>query len=272
MTLLEVRNYTYYNTDDLIAVVEAVEAYLRKGEGGGALQTAWKTSWRHDDGRIDPVVAFKDYGTAKTYRNTAFYDEASRCTRHANSRIYVKLNNRWGPPKKGEVRIIPPSKLWLDPLEQIAACKDGGDTLLPSEAVAQIVSLLVTFYSEGRVSLDERATAGRKIVAQGLTVRVMPKRAAKVTTTERHRVALADATDSWSDVRYRLKRTQEEARRSAEHHSSAMNRLRRSKVTLTPEMIMMDEKLSEALRCVDTAYEALRALLSDLGVPSNEKE
>ena len=272
MTLLEVRNYTHYNTDDLIAVVAAVEAHLRTGEGGGALQTAWRCSWRQEDGHIEPVVVFKDYSTVNTYCNTEFYDKASRSTRYANSRLYVKQKNRWGPPKKGEVRIIPPSKLWLDPLEQIAACKDGGDTLLPSEAVAQIVSLLVTFYAEGRMSTDERVTAGRKIVAQGLTVRVMPKRAAKVTTTERHRVALSDATASWSDVRHRLKRTQEEARRSAEHHSSAMNRLRRSKVTLTPEMIMMEENLSEALRRLDATHEALRALLSHLGVTLNEKE
>ena len=260
MSTFEVKNYTRYNTEDLTGLLDAVDAAVISIAGGA--ERARLSPWGQGrDHVVSTVVAFKDY-TTKTWVPEQKWGAGSNRQR----RVFVKPQMGYSRRAENDIRIVPPNKLWTDPLAQLAACAAGNqDIFLPEEARVQLIQRLLTLYSgvSGWIltGLDPR---GDRIYEQALSqapqVRIERKRAAAVGTKEKHRVARHRARRAWFRSDYDVGKLRQYGESLAKSNTSALNTLKRSKVPLHGMESDVDQAVQTLLDAVKGCEIALAAL------------
>ena len=270
MAIFTIQNYTYYNTEDLQALLEAAEDEIRQAKGL-PLERVLISYYHPEMGRIADTVSFKDYGTTTNFVEILQPDLRSGHS-HQRERLYVKQDPRWKRNPKNEVRIIPPRRLFLSPLEDLAACGDeegNAGRFLPDTAKAQIARHLITMYQGWatnnwqhwrRVLDSAMAVAVQRMVRNTPPIRIMDKRAAVLGVEERHRVARHNALQAWQDGLLAFKRMDEFREKVSKQHSKALAGLRRSKVPLAG----IPRQVGEAVQKMEQASKELEELLKSL--------
>jgi len=125
MPIFEIENYTRYNTDDLLAVLDAIEESVAKA----ALPVKAATIYTRRNGSYRPgVLVFRDYNPTSLSMEGSFVKSYGR-TYAAND----------------QVGIVPPEKVFASPLEALAAVEKE-QVKLPMPALSQLVQRLSSFY------------------------------------------------------------------------------------------------------------------------------
>jgi hypothetical protein len=244
MAIFEIKNYTRYNTEDLLALFDAAESELR---GRGLSPQRVESPYRM--GVIDAVVSFKDYSPSDSFTTKSHWDNDARRYISYELRRYVKEVETWKPSPN--IRLIPPSKIYTNPMEALAST--AGDEVIPRAMMEALAERIATLYR-----------GGAEIVAllAGMTVRIMPKRAATVDKAEKERVARDAARKTWGESSYTLGKVRHYTQSFLSGHRSAMNRLKRSKVTLTAEEVALEAAIQEFLNAGDAVKDLLKKAVS----------
>jgi hypothetical protein len=268
--LFELQNYTHYNTDDLTALLRAVEAAIQ--EEGRVASRAFLKGWTRTGDRIEGIVAVKDFTSKKPHT------EVFRGDDHKRYMVpnYIKQNKGWRNPAHGEIRIQPPHRLWLNPLDQLAGC--AGETAedesyLPTEAKRQLAERMVLLFDglgqgEGPDGWAATQRVIDTVVATGPQVRIMGTRAATVDTAEKHRVARHRAHRTWSDTRHTVSRIEHHLDALLRSNASALNALARSKVPLTEAEGAADRDIRAVKVALEHAQQSLQLLSPRLAADS----
>ena len=137
MTIFTVENYTRYNTDDIIALMSAIEeAIYPDGVKPVAAQV-----WRPRVGRVNSsgTLRFKVYSPKPGSENFV----------KGRGAHYVSSE---------DVRIVVPERLYDSPVEALASTAEGGHRV-PYKLMEQLVEALVTRYDLSKLikSTDWRA-------------------------------------------------------------------------------------------------------------------
>lgn len=246
MAIFEIKNYTRYNTEDLLALFEAAESELR-GKG----LSPQRVESHYGLGVIDAVVSFKDYSPSDSFTTKSHWDNEARRYISYALRRYVKEVENWKPSPN--IRIIPPSKIYTNPLEALAST--AVDEVIPRAMMETLAERIATLYRDGQYP---------QLVAllAGMTVRIMPKRAATVDKAEKERVARDAARKTWRESSYTLGKVRQYTQSFLSGHRSAMNRLKRSKVALTAEEVALEAAIQEFLNAGDAVKDLLKKAVS----------
>ena len=235
MPLFEIKNFTRYNTEDLTAIFDAIEAKLTKVEPGGV-----HTYRSRVEVKIDPTVSFKDYKPSQPFKRNSHWDNTQRRTVYTQVRQYIKAPPSW--KRDPDIRLVPPEMIHVNPLSALAAVET--DTI-PEEMLVLLVARIARLYSEDLVNSDE--------IVAACPVRILPKRARTVGAAEKHRVARVAARKAWSSGNYALNQINRYTEDFTREHDKAFSRLKRSKV------IPNERELA-----ISTAFEQFQAAHNDL--------
>jgi hypothetical protein len=254
MAIFEIKNYTRYNTEDLLALFEAAESELR-GKGLSPQRAARNMYTRVPD-PIDPTVTFKDYGPSDPYTVTKRWDP--QASRYASSSVRKYIKGVAAYKSDGDIRIIPPGKIYTNALKALAAT--SGSEVIPAAMMEALAERVVSLY------MNPNAVAGPwasiRLLLAGMTVRIMPRRAAAVDTAEKVRVARAAARKTWRGTNHSLEKTRQYTEAFLSEHRSAMNRLKRSRVTLTAEEADLEAAIQEFINAGDVVKGLLKKVVS----------
>ena len=251
MAIFEIKNYTRYNTEDLLALFDAAESELR-GRGLSPQRAARNMYTRVPD-PIDPTVTFKDYGPSDPYTVTKRWDP--QASRYASSRVRKYIKGVAAYKSDGDIRIIPPGKIYTNALEALAAT--SGSEVIPAAMMEALAARVVSLYLVG-----VNAEGAVRLLLAGMTVRIMPRRAAAVDTAEKVRVARAGARKTWRGTNHSLEKTRQYTEAFLSEHRSAMNRLKRSRVTLTAEEAALEAAIQEFINAGNAMKDLLKKVVS----------
>ena len=130
--LWQVQNYTRYRTEDLLDVCSAVEnVYKQQSLALG--NNGELTRQRHHDPDTAAVLIFDNY---------AKVDVPTGWRGQQRAKMLVKVN--W---REIGVRIVPPEKLNLSPLEMLAGATQDRGTRVPETVVCQLMDAVANYYS-----------------------------------------------------------------------------------------------------------------------------
>ena len=202
--VLRICNYTRYNTDDLLALLNAVEAAIPSYEKKGGVPTLGNSIQRVSVTDIEPVVTFKVF-TGVPRENASSHGKG----RVVHSRRLMAAQ-RWRYPL--EMRCIPPEKLHMNPMAALTAAGDGVE-LLPQHMVEELVERFCGFYAYWGYQYGKQTPDKPSI--SGLQVRVESKRAASAPKRTKRTVALE-----------RIERARQEASYRLPSHTKAVDNLR----------------------------------------------
>jgi hypothetical protein len=257
--LYEVINYTFYNTEDLAALLAAVESELP--ERGVIPQRALLNRWHEEEGEVGRRVYFKDFTTKKKVITHRTWDMVTSAPISWTERHYVKSASWRGAGSVNEVRIVSPHKLWDGPLEALAA--QGEVPLMPEDAKLQLAVRLVTLY-RGMCDHNGCSEKGREVANVAVSVcgpiRIMDKRSAVVDTAEKHRVAQHKARKSWQDADHALDKITRYVEVLSRANASAVKTLNRSKVPMTD----LQQQVSAAVEAAKAAVLKAQSLLRQI--------
>jgi hypothetical protein len=257
MAIFEIKNYTRYNTEDLLALFEAAESELR-GKGLSPQRAARNMYTRVPD-PIDPTVTFKDYGPSDPYTVTKRWDP--QASRYASSSVRKYIKGVAAYKSDGDIRIIPPGKIYTNALKALAAT--SGSEVIPAAMMEALAARVVSLYMNPvTTSGGVNAEVAVRLLLAGMTVRIMPRRAAAVDTAEKVRVARAAARKTWRGTNHSLEKTRQYTEAFLSEHRSAMNRLKRSRVTLTAEEADLEAAIQEFINAGDVVKGLLKKVVS----------
>ena len=233
MAIFEINNFTRYNTEDLIAIFDAIESRLTTVEPGGV-----HTYKRKVDVQISSTATFKDYKPSQHFKLHRRWDNSQGRMVSVRIRQHIKASARWRDP---DIRLVPPEMIHLDPLSALAAAEEN---TIPGEMLTALVTRIASLY-DGVDNLAE--------IVAACPVRILPKRARTVGAAEKHRVARAAARKAWSSGNYALCQINRYTEDFTRAHDKAFSRLKRSKV------IPNERELA-----ISTAFEQFQAAHNDL--------
>lgn len=173
---VELINYTRYNSEDLIALMEAVETAIEshgiKCNPPGPLTLAGKKA----------QFEFKDYNPKHKWRRTRTWDTAANKMTFMEIRTYTATAADWSVPG-GIVSVIPPGQVYADAIEELSSVVDA-EACIPFAMLSALWSDVVNLYPASREGVGGTPvkTVGDvigKTPAAGLRVRIEPNRAVK---------------------------------------------------------------------------------------------
>lgn len=173
---VELINYTRYNSEDLIALMEAVETAIEshgiKCNPPGPLTLAGKKA----------QFEFKDYNPKHKWRRTRTWDTAANKMTFREIRTYTSTTADWSVPG-GIVSVIPPGQVYADAIEELSSVVNA-EACIPFAMLSALWSDVVNLYPASREGVGGTPvkTVGDvigKTPAAGLRVRIEPNRAVK---------------------------------------------------------------------------------------------
>tara|TARA_Y100000310_G_scaffold310777_1_gene356377 strand:- start:203 stop:1069 length:867 start_codon:yes stop_codon:yes gene_type:complete len=269
MSLFRIENFTRYNTEDLQALLDSVEKAIQAR--GKVPQRARLHPHKDEEGRIGPTVTVKDYSPSEPYLTVSAYvprpGGGGGSNQNIRVRAYVKHKTGYLGTSAADIRIIQPNKLFVDPVEALAACDKHsilGD-FLPAEATADLVARFLCLFSGThtgwRGALRESGQEIQRAVMQDEpSVRIGKRRAAKVGVEERHRVAKLKAAEDWSEGRYFFCALLTQAGKVDRAHNRATARLLRAKVPMDETQ----DRVAEAAATLAQAVEDLKRAIEEV--------
>lgn len=151
-----VRNLTHYNTEDLIAVIEAVERTRKYPQWGHSVEQSSM------DG-LDKVMEFREF-TGKP-RDMRPYGKTE------SVRQFV-MHRRWRTPLL--LRVLPPEKLYINPIHSLVQTSDEADTqeLLPEHMLLQLVDAIDSLYAHDYRRHGHQEKADWPAIMRNVSVRI----------------------------------------------------------------------------------------------------
>ena len=134
-----ITNYTRYASEDLLAMVNAVEAGLKES---GCPDTGFQWSAR-------PRIVFRKYGTKIMWRHRRVHDEVTGRYGQVRVRNYTSVGTIWNTIG-GQIGLVPPGKIYEDPLSELAALSDDGLKRIPYLMLVDLWSCIVNMYPTSR--------------------------------------------------------------------------------------------------------------------------
>lgn len=182
MALYRLTNYTRYNSDDLEALIDAVEAVL-PGLLGYSLRRAFH---RGTQEVLDERITLKDYSPSKPTKEVRSYQRVFGKTTITHRRLYVKTCSFWRAT--GDLRIVRPDKLWSSPEEALAACSQANGSCIPAGALEQLLWRVAGLYELPYSKSEEEVVGAILSRFPDLRVRYEDKRANTINGAERDRM------------------------------------------------------------------------------------
>jgi hypothetical protein len=148
-------NYTRYDSEDLLALVNLVEA----GLNDHGCQVQWTGT--------QPRILFRKYATKTVWKNWNDYD-ADGGRQMSQVRNYTSTTSIWNAIGGG-IGIVIPGKIFDDPLAELAALSEEGTRHIPYAMFRALWSAIIHLYPTGR-----EAPAGYKLTAEEALLRECP--------------------------------------------------------------------------------------------------
>lgn len=173
---VELINYTRYNSEDLIVLMEAVETAIEthgvKCNPPGPLTLAGKKA----------QFEFKDYNPKHKWRRTRKWDTAANKMSFVDVRTYMTTTADWSVPG-GVVSVIPPGQVYADAIEELSSVVNE-EACIPFAMLSVLWASVVNLYPASREGVGGTPvrTVGDVIEqtpAAGLRVRIEANRAVK---------------------------------------------------------------------------------------------
>lgn len=241
-----VLNYTRYNTDDLIALVNAVERVIPTNTWRHGRPVLSNTALRVGVQGKEPVLTFKVF-TGAPRENSKWNGQHRQII---NRRLMAP--SRWRYPL--EMRCIPPEKVHANPIESLAA-STAEQEVLPASMVAEIVEKMTSLYEHWQYKYGSQ-TPDQPVIS-GLMVRIERKRAATEPKRTKRTVALE-----------RLERTRQEATYRVPQHTRTVDNvltLSRRTVDAAAVLNIPTEELRNAAKAMRDAVAVFHAALQAVG-------
>ena len=262
MPIFEIKNYTHYNTEDLAGLLDTIEQALTNQ--GIQPERSRVGGWRPEkDRRLGEVVAFKDFTTKLLWDEDRNWVKGRTVV--TRTRKFVKRQTGWQKDTKNEVRIVPPKKLWVNPLEGLAEAGKDGVAILPAEGREQLIVRLFTLYEgvsgyRGSIAGQEGKLMLTFVKKHGPQIRVEEKRQGRIEVEEKHRVARHAAYKTWLRSEYDVRKLAHYGKALEKSNESALRTLRRSKVPMGDLEEEVNEAVGDLLQAARRCGEALNKL------------
>ena len=274
MSLFTIKNYTRYSTEDLTALVDLIEEALQHHRHGVRPERVMQSAWleTEEQERVGSLISFKDFNTKLTWLVTQTWSTSSNRAQ-PKRRNFVKPAKPWTNDAENDIRIVTPSKLWLNPLEELAACAggedagggDGVNVCLPNEAQEQIMDRVFRLFEGATESYGRKLSAlgllaWKRVADQNPKIRITDKRGSSLGTKEKQRVARCKALRTWGGADYAASKIAYYLSDLEASHASALGTLRRSKVPLSGR----EQEVERTITALREALEEARTALSTL--------
>jgi hypothetical protein len=250
MAIFTISNFTRYNTNDLLALLEVVEKRVVKHIGGASPTSI--ITWKPDAEKIPTVVILKTYTPGSVWETYTNYNNGKK--EQSKTRLYVKSSGHVG---SNEVRILDPAKMWDSPPEALAAAEAG---TIPKGAVIALARRFYKLYQGGDGISKETDRLP--------SIRIENKQQKKVDSEERRRSAHSRAYKAWSSIDYPLGKVIYSFGLIEKTVERGLKVLRRAKVEPTPEQ----ERLADSVRHLANALQHTKDCLADIAVQIRESQ
>jgi hypothetical protein len=246
--LITIENSTRYNTADIVAVFNALEDCFTRA---GLVPT------RDEDHAATADVV--DFNPASVRYVVSEYNH----TTHTSSKVYryryVK-NGSWALASRNVIGLVPPEKLYPDPLEALTRTDDK---LAPPEMGVQLLDRAMRFYTFYRYETRrEFAEAVRDLVKSGkLPIRIEAKRAGAKISDIKRRKAAALAQGRARGLEVELKRIREELGRRTLEMANLLEACNAAGLDYDPDF----DAIRSTYEPVDAAVIEVVALLKRMG-------
>lgn len=178
--LWRIENQTRYNTEDLVAIFNAVEKHLVEVAGVQQLRATCTA--------VPGVIRFRDYSPASRSRTVSRWVEGG--FERVEEVCYIRPAT-WGCSSERVVGLMVPSMLHSSPLEALASAVEGGAETAPVEFSKDVLRELVRFcYGDFGDSWQQ---VGKMEVGR---VRVMRRRESRKVSMPVKALVLRDALSS----------------------------------------------------------------------------
>lgn len=168
-------NCTRYETEDLVAICNLIEERVAAATGN-----LWPADTRFPTG--EQCINFLDYTTKNHTIKHRTWNAKANSWIFSEVRNYTSGMGTWNTTA-GEVRLVPPGKLYIDPIEALAA-----DASAAPKAFRQAVyDELISIYPQAR----NCKSAMNQPLPDGLQLRINSRKATKRPKREMNEVARA---------------------------------------------------------------------------------
>lgn len=249
MAIFTINNFTRYNTDDLLALLEHVEKKVMAH--AQCVLPVNVVPWQPNSARIPRTIILKTYNPASVYET--FTDSINGKKKTRKVRLYVK---DIGNHATNEVRLLEPQKMWDTPTEALAAAATG---TLPVEAVQALAARFHKLY-HGAPGLQKNEKLP--------SIRIEAKLQKSIDSAEKARSAHSRAYNAWSDTVYPLGKITSVFGNVKKTVDRGLKVLSRSKVPTTPEQ----DRFVESIRILSVALQQTDACLKDIEVQLRESQ
>ena len=188
---LSVFNYTNYNTDDILALIDVVERGIPNSGLGRRL--ASRIIDATPKGELPSL-------TLKTFTGTPRWEKDYTAGAPTNKRLLFLAPTRWHFPN--EFSMLPPDKIYSSAIEALAAAADTQQPVVPADMVLQLRDKICELYDHYGYRYGRPAEERPDV--SGLSIRIERKKAASAPKRSRKVVALENIQKANMEVSWRL--------------------------------------------------------------------
>jgi hypothetical protein len=188
---LSVFNYTNYNTDDILALIDVVERGIPNSGLGRRLTT--RIIDATPKGELPSL-------TLKTFTGTPRWEKVYTAGTPTNKRLLFTAPARWHFPN--EFRMLPPDKIYSSAIEALAAAADTQQPVVPADMVLQLRDKICELYDYYGYRYGKPANERPDV--SGLSIRIERKKSASAPKRSRKVVALENIQKANMEVSWRL--------------------------------------------------------------------
>lgn len=170
---LKIENFTRYNTNDLIALINRYESLLL--QHGYREKATYLPVVRNPNNDGEGKFVFRDYAPTSPYTERYHWSGHHRVSKRERNYCYSDRDYR---SDGGEVAIIPPGKIYVDPIEALTSM-EADEPSIPSDMLTKLWMTIGETYVEDHGRRDEKTSLAARSVPTDLSVRITMKRAAK---------------------------------------------------------------------------------------------
>jgi len=170
---LKIENFTRYNTNDLLALINRYESLLLQH---GLRNTAtYFPEERNPNSESEGKFLIRDYAPSSPYTDRYKWNGRLRETTRERNYCYSDRDYRCDG---GEIAIIPPGKIYVDPIEALTSM-EADEPSIPSDMLTKLWMTINETYLEGHQRRDEKTSLAARSVPTDLSVRITTKRASR---------------------------------------------------------------------------------------------
>lgn len=170
---MKIVNFTRYNTDDLLALINRWESLLLTH--GFREKAKFFPEVPTSDNDKYGTFTFRDYAPSNPFTDRYFWNGRHRESKRERNYCYADRDYRCDG---GEIAIIPPSKIYVDPIEALTSM-EADEPHIPSEMLTKLWMTIGSTYLEEHKRRDEKEALAVRSVPTDLIVRISTKRATR---------------------------------------------------------------------------------------------